>query len=501
MPKRLILLAGLTLSAVLIFGLRATHHPAAAEGLVRQPAVAGTFYPADDAQLRAQVDQLIKATDVAASEGEIIGLFVPHAGYVYSASTAAAAYSRVMGKDVDIVVVLAPSHRDAFAGVTVYPGRAYRTPLGEIAIDQKTAKAFVETCAAAQFSHLGHGSAEHSLEVQLPFVQHLFPDAALLPIMVGQVDWITSRQTADALGRVLADKRSLLIASTDLYHGHSYEQCKKSDEYTLAALERFAPEAFWREWAEERCQACGGAAAVIMQMACRELGADNARVVARTNSNDATGTRGGYVVGYGSGVVYRSGSPVITYPELNLDEQRELLRYSRQAIATYLQTGKTSVFTSEKAALQQKRGCFVTLTRNGQLRGCIGVHESDRPLIEMVPDRAVAAAFFDPRFQPLQADELDKIKIKISVYLTNVYRISSIEEFQMGVHGIILLKNGKGATFLPEVPIEAGWRTKEEEMQQLCHKAGLPPDAWKKDAEFWVYKTQIFDESVLEPKR
>ena len=131
------------------------------------------------------------------------------------------------------------------------------------------------------------------------------------------------------------------------------------------------------------------------------------------------------------------------------------------------------------------------------LRGCIGHHESDLPLYKLLPQMAVAAAFGDPRFPPLQSNELDHINIKISVYLTNVYQIADLTEFEMGVHGIIMRHGRHTATYLPEVPIEAGWTTVEQEMESLSKKAGLHRDAWKNDTEFWVYRTQVFDEKGL----
>ncbi|MBN1542498.1 AmmeMemoRadiSam system protein B [candidate division KSB1 bacterium] len=497
MSKRLWFVAPV-LVMVLLFSILRTPKlgDAKEQDEVRRPAVAGQFYPDDPEQLRLLVDRLLDST-AAEAPGKIFGLFVPHAGYAYSASVASAAWAMLKDEGIDLVVILAPSHRDPLTGASVYPGRAYRTPLGEIAIDDKAAKKFVDRCGAVEFSHAGHGG-EHALEVQLPFVQRLFPQARILPIVIGRVDAGMNAQIGQDLARVLQGKRAVVVASTDLYHGYSYEEGRLFDDRTLKALQRFEPEKLWQDLCDERCQACGGAAAVIMQIACRELGADRVKIVARTNSNDVTGERGGYVVGYGSGVVYKQMPRVVVHPELGPEEQRELLRIARQAIAAYLQEGKTPQFSSALPMLQEKRGVFVTLERNGQLHGCIGSHESDRPLVQMVADRAVSAAFFDPRFRPLQRHELPEIDIEISVYLTNVYPIASIDEFEMGVHGIILVKDGKSATFLPQVPIEAGWKTKEEELRHLCLKAGLAPDAWEKDAEFWVYRTQVFDEHLLD---
>ena len=135
----------------------------------------------------------------------------------------------------------------------------------------------------------------------------------------------------------------------------------------------------------------------------------------------------------------------------------------------------------------------MTITKHGRLRGCIGYHGNDVPLYQLVPDRAVAAATRDSRFPPISVEELDDVKIKVSVYLTNVYRITDLAEFELGKHGIILRKGERGATYLPEVPVEAGW-TKEEEMEHLCRKAGLPQGAWRENAELSVYSTQAFGE-------
>ena len=168
---------------------------------------------------------------------------------------------------------------------------------------------------------------------------------------------------------------------------------------------------------------------------------------------------------------------------------------AREAIASYLNDSTIPEFEPRFEVMKERRGVFVTLNKHGMLRGCIGHHESDVPLHKLVPEMAVAAAFRDPRFPQLTRSELDDIKIKISVYLSNVYKIESIDEFEMGRHGIIMHKNGRGATYLPEVPIEAGWRSKEEELRSLCRKAGLPSDAWKEGAEFYVYETQVFGET------
>lgn len=473
-----------------------------AEAQVRPPAVAGQFYPADAQQLSRDVKRYLdKAEDLRLPP--IIGLLVPHAGYIYSGATAAAGYKQAARQKVELAVVISPTHREYFEGVTVYPGDAYETPLGKMAIDKQAASKLVASHSAVHFSERGH-RAEHALEVQLPFLQTLFPQAKLLPMVVGpDCDWKTCESVGRALAEVVRGRQALIVASSDLYHGESYSDCVKISKETLDAVTRLQPEALFRGLQRDIYQACGGLPAVIMETAAMALGADEAKLIAQTNSNDVTGTRGGYVVGYGAVALYKKASEgnrsdKVEYKPLPLAEQKYLLKLARWAIAERLKV--KSVEAPAKLAspiLQEKRGVFVTLTQKGHLRGCIGRHEADVPLEELVPQMARAAAFEDPRFPPLRADELAITDIKISVYLTNVYRIHDLSEFKMGEHGIILKKGFHAATYLPEVPLEAGWKTVDEEMASLCLKAGLPPDAWKSGAEFWVYKTQVFDESIL----
>ena len=465
---------------------------------VRKPVVAGQFYSAHAAQLRAELKNYLDQAPQKQISGEIVGISVPHAGYIYSAQTAAAAYKAVMGNSYDIIVILAPSHRDYFTGASIYTGDAYETPLGQSTVDHESALQLSRASDLFKLSLLGH-QQEHSLEVQLPFIQYLFPKARVLPIIIGEYDWKSCETMGKALAKVLQGRRALLVASTDLYHGYSYQECQKSDAATLAAFGRMEPRALCEGLLNEKYKACGGAPVVILQVAAAERGRCVGEIISRTNSNDVTGEKGGYVVGYGAAAYYLQEKAMNkqTFSPLGKDAQIELINMAMESIKYYLKHNKIPSFNSDTPVLQEKRGVFVTITKDGALRGCIGMHEADIPLYKLVPDRAVAAAFDDPRFMPLRLDELDKIKIKISVYLTNVYKAESLDEFVMGKHGIILVKGNRGATYLPEVPLEAGWKSKEEEMASLCQKAGLPPGSWREGAQIFLYETQVFDESVL----
>lgn len=472
---------------------------ARADQKFRKTAVAGSFYPGDKSTLQKQVAQLLNQAEKRDVGGTIIGLVVPHAGYVYSAATAARGFKQVEGMQPELVVVLAPSHRDPFDGATVYSGDGYETPLGRCYIDKNVAESLVIASKFVVFSEQGH-RAEHSLEVELPFIKTLFPDARILPIVVGRVDWDMCRDIGAALAQSVAGKKVLLVASSDLYHGESYEDCKRISSRTLDALAHLDPQAFFAGLRKGEYSACGGAPAAIMEVAAKNLGANRGQVLYQTNSADVTGRNDSYVVGYGTVVIYQAAEGKSTkqeFPPLPPDVQKEIIKIARAAIEGYFE-GKRVLYPEKYSPLlAEKRGVFVTLTRDGRLRGCIGHHLGDKPLYQLVPEMACAAAFSDPRFPPLERDELKRTKIKVSVYLTNVYPIASLDEFELGVHGIIMQKDGRAATFLPEVPIEAGWKTVEEEMRNLCYKAGLELDAWKNGASFWVYKTQVFDEDIV----
>jgi MEMO1 family protein len=468
-------------------------------GQVRPPAVDGQFYPADPVQLAQEVRQKLDAT-ADLHLPKVLGLVVPHAGYQFSAATAAVGYKQVAGQAVDLVVVIAPSHHDDFQGVSIYPGDAYETPLGQMPIDKEAAKKLAAVDKNIHLAEYGH-RAEHAVEVQLPFVQILFPQAKLLPMVVGPGwDWRLCETVGKAIADVVKQKKVLIIASTDLYHGYTYRDCVAISGATVEAMARLQPEALCSGFLSGQYQACGAPAVVMMQVAAKLLGATDAKQLAQTNSNDVTGTKGGYVVGYGAVAVYTgktNTSDRKRFEPLPLDVQKYLLKSARQTLVDSFKGQQSKSNDSVSKLLDEKRGVFVTLTQDGRLRGCIGHHESDVPLCQLVPQIAKAAAFEDPRFPSLSADELDRTLIKISVYLTNVYRINSLDEFKMGEDGIILRKGGYGATYLPEVPLEAGWKTVDEEMVSLCQKAGLPANAWKSGAEFWVYRTQVFDESIL----
>ena len=243
--------------------------------------------------------------------------------------------------------------------------------------------------------------------------------------------------------------------------------------------------------------------------AAKALGATRGVAISYANSGDtAVGDRS-RVVGYGAAVFSaREGesddAPVDRKPgwhphasrhegALSADEQRELLAFARESIRRYIETGTAPLARHVAPALWRKQGVFVTLKKHGELRGCVGRWDADRPLVQVVGAMALQAAFNDRRFRPLEAEELEQVKIEISL-LSPLKRVERPDAVVIGRDGVLLKKQERGALFLPEVAVEQGW-DREQLMTQLCQKAGLPADAWREGAELYTFQTVVLHES------
>jgi len=249
------------------------------------------------------------------------------------------------------------------------------------------------------------------------------------------------------------------------------------------------------------CTLCGLNAVITMMMAVQELNADKVEILPYTNSGDVLGNRNG-VVGYGAGIFLKKVNNPIKKEDRMMDEidfsreeKKKLFNIARESIIHALNKEKSPSFSIDEENLLVKRGVFVTLMNHGRLRGCIGFFEADKPLYLIVSQMAVAAATQDYRFayNPVTVKEMDEINIKISV-LSTLKKIDSIDEIKVGKHGIWIKQGMRGGTYLPEVATEMGWN-KIEFLEHCCaEKAGLSRNAWKKDADIYIYFSQILDE-------
>ncbi len=476
---------------------------------VRPPAVAGTFYPGDAGKLKKAVKDYLD--DAVAPRGERpIAMVVPHAGYVYSAQIAADAFRQAMGYTYDVVVILGTNHTAlGFDGVSVYQGSGYRTPLGIAKIDTKLAAALLNADKVVTFKPEVH-AREHSVEVQLPFVQTVFPGVPVVAAVVGDSNLGLAKRFGTVLARTLRGRKALIVASSDLSHYPPYADAVEVDRKTLKAMASLAPAALaassryqMREARRdlETC-ACGEGPVMAAMVAAKAMGAKRGIVVSYANAGDAIAGGTDRVVGYGA-VVFTEGAggpdtTVLNVPpetekaSLTEADKRYLLHLAHRAIEQYLTTGTLPLPRRSSPALRVHRGAFVTLKEKGDLRGCIGHMAQDTPLALTVARTALDSAFKDSRFRPLRADELGDIKVEISA-LTPMEPVSGPGAIAVGRDGVLIEKGGRQAVFLPQVAPEQGW-DREEMLAHLCLKAGLDADAWRHGARFYTFRAEVFGE-------
>ena len=468
----------------------------------RQSAIAGTWYPGSAAELRGQIEGFLKRVPAEDVAGRLIALIVPHAGYIYSGQVAAYAYKLLEKRKFETVVVVGPSHHARFQGVSVYDRGGFETPVGVAPLDRDLISALEKRDSRIRFVEEGH-TLEHSVEIQVPFLQVVAPGFKLVPLVMGDQDYSTCRWLADALADSIRGRSVLVVASSDLSHYHTYDKARSMDQIVRDRVAAMDPEGLYLSLEKGECEACGGGPIVTAMMVAQRFGAASSRVLYSANSGDATGIRNDPrgVVGYmaaalltGSdgktGLESGSSKPGIDLG-LTLEEKALLHKIARETIEARCRGEKPPRNEATTATLKEPRGAFVTLTEKGELRGCIGYIVATRPLADAIAEMAEAAAFHDPRFMPVRADELKDIKIEISV-LTPLKRIDNVEEIQVGTHGIYMKQGFSSGLLLPQVATEYGW-DRPTFLKHTCLKAGLREDAWKeKNTEIYIFSADIF---------
>lgn len=273
---------------------------------IREPVVAGSFYPAEPDVLRQDIQRYLDAAKPPVAPEHVIGLISPHAGYQYSGGTAAFGYKLLQGKTYKRVIVFALSHRADFRGASVFPGKGFKTPLGVVPVDTEVVKKLHEASPFITHNLLAE-QMEHSLEVQVPFLQCVLKDFLLIPVLIRDQDLSTCQKIVDLLLKVLpgdARRDTLVVGSTDLYHGSSYKECVRMDTRLADTLILFNEERFDDEMANDEIMACGPASIMSTTLLSRAFGAHKISLLHLTNSQDVTGYRSDYVVGYLSAVLY-----------------------------------------------------------------------------------------------------------------------------------------------------------------------------------------------------
>ncbi len=466
---------------------------------IREPfaALVG-FYPARRVELLGTIERLLADAPDIQIEGEAIGALVPHAGYQYSGKLAAGVYKHLKDKEFELVIIFGPPHRVYRKEPTFDSVSYYETPLGRVQVDQSFINELISESPLFSISRQPH-IQEHSIEVQLPFLQYLLkPGFKIAPAVVGDLGLDVLEKIADFLSRKLRYKKVLLISSSDLSHYYPYNQAVEMDRSAMDAISKFDPELLYKRLLTGDTEMCGGYGTVLAMLTARKLGASMVFEVGYYNSGDVIGSEEsmGSVVGYGAAVftVKKAGKELIMENWLSEDEQKELLMLARKTIREYLTTGSYEDYVPISENLYTPFGAFVTLeTEDGQLRGCIGHIHVDKPLFEVVQEMSVAAATQDPRFPPVSIDELDELVIEVSV-LSPLKKVAKTSEIEVGKHGLYVKKGLMSGLLLPQVAIDWGF-TREEFLRQTLFKAGLDPSAIASpDLEIYVFTAQVFSE-------
>ncbi|MSQ64118.1 MAG: AmmeMemoRadiSam system protein B [Betaproteobacteria bacterium] len=430
--------------------------------IVRPAAVAGAFYPGSAPQLSLEIGELLDGVDNFKPKlGFPKALIVPHAGYMYSGPVAARAYDELAAARgiVKRVVLIGPSHFVGGRGLALPECEAFETPLGRIPLDAAGIAALADLKQVVR-SAAAHAQ-EHSLEVQLPFLQRLLGNFSLVPIAAGAA---LTEEVAEVLERLWGGPETLIVISTDLSHYHGYEEARRIDGATLERIAAFAAGLNYEE-------ACGATGLNGLLAVARNKGL-SIKLLAACNSGDTAGSKA-RVVGYSSFALYEGG-------EVSAEQAGStLLEIARGSILNGLGLNSVPAKRNHLSWLLQHAATFVTLTKDGALRGCIGSLSATRPVGEDVASNARAAAFQDPRFPKLKREEWPRCRVEVSL-LSAPKPIAFADEAELlaqirpGEDGLILEAEGKRATFLPQV--WEGLPDKRQFLGELMKKAGLPPD-------------------------
>lgn len=466
--------------------------------VVRPATQAGRFYESDARLLSHEVDSLLARHAQRSDDEDVAALIVPHAGYYFSGNVAASAYARLNPeKKYKRIFLLGPSHHEWLDGASVN-GEVdyYATPLGDVKVDRETARQLIKTDSVFSCQPKAH-DREHCLEVQLPFLQrHLGEVPPIVPIIISTNDFSKLKRMAEVLKPWFTEE-NLFIISSDFSHYPSYEDAYEVDAKTGEAVasgdvEQFIATIEANARSGKRnlsTSACGEFPIITLMLMLN--GQYQVKHIMYQNSGDIGDHDHSRVVGYHSFAFIRNGQTrTDTEFTLSYEEKQMLKKIAYTSIKDSLNGKPISMFNHQSSILNQKCGAFVSLHKQGRLRGCIGHFGEDVPLHEIVAEMARAAAFEDPRFPPVHREELGDIDIEISV-LTPMRRIQSLDDFQLHKHGIYIRKGYRSGTFLPQVADEVNW-TKEEFVGHCSQdKAGLGWNGWR-DAELYVYEAIVF---------
>jgi AmmeMemoRadiSam system protein B/AmmeMemoRadiSam system protein A len=455
---------------------RASHH-------------AGTWYPGTEDELSQMIKTYLKAARTKV-QGDVVGLVSPHAGYIYSGPVAAFAYKQVEGKEFDDVIVIGPSHRHGFYGASVDMMAGRKTPFGTIDFDVELAQKIKAGDKSIIYEPAAH-SEEHSVEIQMPFLQMVLGEFKAVEIIMGTQDYKTCESLSQAIIKATQDRKILIVASSDLSHYHSQKEAEGLDNMVVEAVAKYDAELLYNRFKTDSCEACGAGPIITAMLVAREMGATKSKPLYYATSGDITGDRS-QVVGYLAAAFYK-GEEVTVGVDLGFSdiEKTKLKEIARTSIEAAVKGKKSTEPDGITKKLKEPYGVFVTINKHGDLRGCIGRIIGDQPLYLSCQQMARAAALEDPRFAPITQGELKDLEIEISI-LTPLQKLEKKDDIVIGRDGLLIRKGMYSGLLLPQVASEYGWDV-DEFLAQTCHKAGLSTDALRsKDTEIYRFSAEVF---------
>jgi hypothetical protein len=424
--------------------------------MIREPAVAGQFYPGSPAQLREMIAGMV---DEKAAREEVIGLVVPHAGYIYSGAVAGAAISRVKFKET--FIIMGPNHTGLGKPFSIMTDGMWRTPLGEVEIDSELAKRILASSKHLEEDYDAH-RFEHSVEVQLPFLQYFNKDIKLVPIVLSYAPGTVYKE----IGREIAaavkglGRKVVIIASSDMTHYEPQTSAQRKDDRAIEAILNLDADELLRRINELNISMCGYAPATSLITAAKELGAGKAELVKYQTSGDTTGDYGS-VVGY-AGIIIKS------------YKMPPLVQLAKEAVEAYIREGAV-ITPPDKLTPEMKKqaGVFVSLHKFGQLRGCIGTFEpTQQSIAQEIIANAISSATRDPRFPPVAPNELKDLEYSVDV-LTKPRPVKGKARLDPRKYGLIVECGYRRGLLLPDLD---GVDTVDQQIDICRQKAGIYPD-------------------------
>jgi len=423
--------------------------------MIRNPIVSGQFYPESPSQLKAMIEGMV---DEKAVKEEVIGLISPHAGYSYSGPVAGAAISKIKFKDT--FIIMGPNHTGRGKPLSIVTEGIWKTPLGEVEIDSELGKQILATSNHLEEDSVSH-QYEHSIEVQLPFLQYFKKDIKLVPIILAYSDGATYKEIGKELARAIKvlNKEVVIIASSDMTHYEPQESAREKDNKAIEAILDLNEDELLKRVDELNISMCGYAPAVSLISAAKELGVRGAELIRYQTSGDTTGDYSS-VVGY-AGIIIKG------------IEMSPLVRLAKETVETYIKEGKTPKPEELTPEMKEKAGVFVSIHKFGGLRGCIGTFEpAQQNVAEEIIANAISSAIRDPRFLPITPDELKSLRYSVDV-LSAPELIESQDQLDPKKYGVIVEAGFRRGLLLPDLE---GVDTVDAQIEICRQKAGITPD-------------------------